>query len=128
VETGVDGVTVARGAIGNPFIFRECLALLSGHRIPPPSISEQRAAIELHLAETLKECDIKRAGPDFRKFGIAYSDLHPMRDEVRQAFIHAPTTDAIYAVIASWYDDRRTWPEVKPRETVRDLIAAGAER
>ena len=127
-ETGVDGASIARGAIGNPFIFRECRALLEGRSIAPPSISEQRAAIELHVAEALKECTSKHSGPNFQKFGISYADLHPMRDEVRQAFIHARTTDAINAVIAEWYDSRREWPEVRHRETVRDLVAAGAER
>ncbi len=31
-ETGVDGVTVARGAIGNPWIFSQCRALAEGNR------------------------------------------------------------------------------------------------
>src|SRR6185295_5014845 len=35
-ETGVDGAWVARGAIGNPFIFREIRALLEGLPLPPP--------------------------------------------------------------------------------------------
>jgi nifR3 family TIM-barrel protein len=126
-ETGVDGVTVARGAIGNPFIFRECGALLNGPPIAPPSVAEQRDAIEFQLAETVKLHDAVSAGPLFRKFGICYADLHPMRDEVRQAFINAKTTQAIRTVLASWYDDQREWPMVKPREMLRDLIAAGAE-
>jgi tRNA-dihydrouridine synthase len=29
-ETGADGVMVARGAVGNPFIFREIAAALDG--------------------------------------------------------------------------------------------------
>ena len=126
-ETGVDGASVARGAIGNPFIFRECRALLNGHPVSPPSVAEQRDAIEFQFAETLKLHDAERGGRVFRKFGIAYADLHPMRDEVRQAFIDAKNTQAIRAVLDSWYDNQREWPEVRPREVLRDLIAAGAE-
>jgi len=126
-ETGVDGVTVARGAIGNPFIFRECRARLNGAPISPPSVAEQRSAIEFQFAETLKLHGIAHAGGIFRKFGISYADLHPMRDEVRKAFIDARTTPAIREVLDSWYDDQREWPMVKPREVLRDMIAAGAE-
>src|SRR5262249_8435205 len=40
-ETGVDGVTVARGCIGNPWIFAEARALLEGQPLPaPPSVVE----------------------------------------------------------------------------------------
>ncbi len=127
-ESGVDGVSIARGAIGNPFIFRESRALLEGRTILPPSISEQREAVELQMAESLELYGQDYAGTMFRKFGIAYSDLHPRRDEVRQAFINARTTEEVLTVIRTWYDLHRVWPEVQPKKTVRDLIAAGAAR
>jgi nifR3 family TIM-barrel protein len=125
-ETGVNGVTVARGAIGNPFIFRECRALLEGRSIPPPSVAEQREAMELHLTELLKLHNPVRAGAIFRKFGISYADLHPHRAEVRQAFINARTLADIQSTVSKWYDNQREWPEVLPRETITDLIAAGS--
>jgi tRNA-dihydrouridine synthase len=126
-ETGVDGVTVARGSIGNPFIFRESRALLNGRPISPPSVAEQREAIEFQFAETLKLHGAAHAGVIFRKFGICYANLHPVRDEVRQAFINTNTTQGILNILALWYDDKREWPTVTAPEMPRDLIAAGAE-
>jgi nifR3 family TIM-barrel protein len=125
-QTGVDGVTIARGAIGNPFIFRECRALMDSRIIEPPSIAEQREAMELHIAELLTLHNPVRAGAIFRKFGISYADLHPMRVEVRQAFINTRTIADIQAVVATWYDDQRTWPPVLPRDSITDLIATGS--
>lgn len=41
-ETGVDFVMIARGALGNPWIFRECLSLWQhGEQSEPPSILEK---------------------------------------------------------------------------------------
>ena len=48
-----------------------------------------------------------------------------MAGEVRQAFIHAKTTPALYEVLDTWYDELKDWPQVKPRETLGHLIAAG---
>src|SRR6476659_6869749 len=85
--TGVNGVTVARGAIGNPWIFSQARALAVGKPLPePPSLHEQREVICEHyrLAEELYGAD--RCLPDMRKFAIKYARLHPNHIVVREEF------------------------------------------
>ena len=87
-ETGVDGVTVARGAIGNPWIFQQVRALAAGLPLPdPPSLFEQRQVIAEHyrLAEQIYGPEV--CCRQMRKFGIKYSRLHPDSLAVRDAFI-----------------------------------------
>lgn len=50
-ETGVDGVMIGRGALGNPFVFAEIRAALTGMPYSPPSEQDRREAA-LRLAET----------------------------------------------------------------------------
>jgi tRNA-dihydrouridine synthase len=103
-QTGVDGVTVARGAIGNPWIFSQARALAAGLPLPlPPSLFEQRDAMLEHfrLAEELYGAD--RAGPHMRKFGIKYAASHPQHLVVREAFTHVRSLDDWRAVLAQWY-------------------------
>jgi nifR3 family TIM-barrel protein len=103
-QTGVDGVTVARGAIGNPWIFQQCRALAAGQLLPPPpTLREQRELLSEHyrLADELYGAD--RAGPHMRKFGIKYAALHPQHLRVREAFTKVRSFDDWNAVLAEWY-------------------------
>jgi nifR3 family TIM-barrel protein len=126
-ETGVDGVTIARGCIGNPWIFEECRALASGLPLPePPSIARQGEAIARHWEDTLAVYGETRAPHIMRKFGIKYAEHHPLAREVRDAFITVKRTDDFVRVLEIWYDPTRDWPPVRRREGHGDLVAAGA--
>jgi tRNA-dihydrouridine synthase B len=48
-QTGCDGVMIARGALGNPWIFRETLDLLTGREPRTPGLPEREAVILRHL-------------------------------------------------------------------------------
>ena len=101
---GVDGVTIARGAIGNPWVFGQARALAAGHPLPdPPSLFEQRDVIAEHyqIAESLYGAD--RCVPTMRKFGIKYSQLHPCHKEVRADFCTVRKEGAWRDVLDKWY-------------------------
>lgn len=87
-ETGVDGVSVARGAIGNPWIFEQATALLAGLPLPAaPGILAQRSVLDEHwsLAEEIHGEEV--ASRTMRKFAIKYARSHPDHLAVRDAFV-----------------------------------------
>jgi tRNA-dihydrouridine synthase B len=102
-RTGVDGVAAARGAIGNPWIFREARALAAGRPAAPPGLDEQREVIAEHyrLAEQLYGPE--RACYRMRKFGIKYARLHPQHERVRDAFVAAGDRLEWWAALEHWY-------------------------
>ncbi len=104
-QTGVDGVTVARGAIGNPWIYAQARALADGKPLPlPPTIHEQADIIREHyrLSEQLYG---ERCGALMRKFGIKYSALHPEFEAVRAGFITVSCREEWEAILNRWYAD-----------------------
>lgn len=48
-KTGVDGVMVGRGALGNPWLFRDVNRFSNGESPAPPTDAERRAVIAQHL-------------------------------------------------------------------------------
>jgi len=105
-QTGVDGVLVARGAIGNPWIFQQIRALAAGRPMPqPPSLHQQRDVIREHYRLAEQVYGPNRCGTMMRKFGIRYSHLHPQQKEVRNAFVTARCREDWDAVLDRWYAD-----------------------
>jgi len=103
-QTGVDGVSVARGAIGNPWIFRQTLALLGGEDVPPPpSIHEQRDVLREHFRLSEELHGEQLAGRTMRKFAIKYARLHPDFLAVRDAFVAVKVNADWQAVLARHY-------------------------
>ena len=66
-QTGCDGVMIARGALGNPWIFRETLALQAGGDAPAPTPAERLDAAGRHLDLFAAEAGERVAVREMRK-------------------------------------------------------------
>jgi nifR3 family TIM-barrel protein len=103
-NTGLDGVSIARGAIGNPWIFGQAGALAAGLPLPcPPTLHQQRAVILEHYRLAEETHGPQRCGTMMRKFGIKYAALHPRFEDVRAAFVQAKNRLEWERVLADWY-------------------------
>ena len=102
-ETGVDGVTAARGAIGNPWIFRQARDLAAGRPPFHPSLAEQRELIERHYRLASETFGPERALRIMRYFGIRYSKMSPQPAKVRNAFVLVKSERDWRAVLDAFY-------------------------
>lgn len=103
-RTGLDGFVVARGAIGNPWIFRDLRCVWENRRVPPPpDLAEQREIMLEHFHRVLNGYPEKRAIGYFRKFVVRYARLHPNRKQVTITLMKAETRAAVEAGIDALY-------------------------
>lgn len=102
--TGVDGVSIARGAIGNPWIFAQARAALEGRPVPgPPTIREQADVLREHWGLAVELHGEALAGRQMRKFAIKYARLHPEWLAVRGALVAVKTNADWQAVLDRFY-------------------------
>ena len=105
-ESGVDGVALARGIIGNPWLFARAKAAVEGRPIPaPPTLAEQKATIAEHFSAALELYGERRTATEMRKFGVAYAKLHPKTEEVRLAFATCKRASRWFEILDEFYRD-----------------------
>jgi len=102
-ETGCDGVAIARGALGNPWIFRETAEFLKSGMVPlRPDIHEVADIMAAHLRSIVEYHGPVMAPVVFRKLFVWYTkgfrDVKPLKD---RAF-RAKTEDEMLDLIAEF--------------------------
>lgn len=131
-ETGVDVAWIARGAIGNPWVFEHARRILAGEdsaAILPPSIAEQRGALEEHFGLAMEIHGEQVAGRRMRKMGIKYARFHPAHAQVKKAFIEVHSLRDWTGVLDRFYGGAE-WgsaPGVWPAKDAVDEVNEPAE-
>jgi tRNA-dihydrouridine synthase len=106
---GMSGVSVARGCIGNPWIFRQAREMMAGNVPRPPTLDEQRSVLGEHFRLALA-CVRRYREPEYaasmmmRKFGIRFAQHHPRSDDVRKRFIAVKSHEEWRKVLEEEYE------------------------
>lgn len=101
--TGVHAASVARGCIGNPWLFKQARDLMAGREIKPPTLDEQRDVLLQHFDLSVAVNGERAAGLLMRKFGIKFAQHHPEPQTVKSRFVRVNTLDDWRAVIEDCY-------------------------
>jgi tRNA-dihydrouridine synthase B len=104
-ETGCDGVMIARAATKNPWIFLQAQALMSGGRVPMPTISDRRDLILRHFRMVAEREEGTHALHKLRKFTGWYTHGLPHGRKLRQQINSLPDVPAFLAAVENFFAD-----------------------
>jgi tRNA-dihydrouridine synthase B len=96
----VDGVMIARAALGRPWLFRQVQAALRGEPMPAePTLDEQRDVLLRHYRLVLERFGDQRGTMLMRKYACCYAQGRPGARHFRTHIAHAATPVQFYAVV-----------------------------
>lgn len=105
-ETGCDAIMIARGSHGDPWLFRQARAALTGEDIPPDPDVDERFRICLEHAENAIAFGGRpeRAIIEFRKHLGWYTKGLPAGRDLRQELFQARTLDEVRERLGEYHD------------------------
>ncbi len=106
-QSGVDGVVIGRGCLGNPWLFRELHALFEGQPSPPRPSQEEVVAIVrehyrllcVHFKTLPREAMLR-----MRKLGSWYAGGFRGAAELRRRFQTVETEEDLEHLLALWLE------------------------
>jgi tRNA-dihydrouridine synthase B len=117
-ETGVDAVMIGRGAIGNPWIFRDTRALLETGEIPdPPSWEERVSVVAEHVQLKVEWLGEPKGVLEMRRMYGGYFKGHRNASQLRQELMRHETLDGVLEVLLNWRPE-----DAAPRMVVRRAV------
>ncbi len=104
-STKCAGVMIARGAMGNPFIFADVDALWRGLPLPLRSDAEIAAVAMTHLERSVRFMGEKLACLEFRKHFCAYTKGRPRGALLRENAVRCSKVGEFKEVLALFVDE-----------------------
>jgi len=102
-ETGCDGVLVGRGAVGNPWVFREARAILKGDaEIPRPSRGEVIDLALEHLRRSVEDKGLPRGLLEMRKTLACYIRGFPQAAKLRPLIFQEDDYDRLVELLEDY--------------------------
>ncbi len=100
-ETGCDGVSIGRGALANPWIFRQLVQWeQTGTCDPPGNFDDRLALLRRQFAYVVELRGPDRAIPFFRKMAHWYLKSMQVMARLRDNFQKANTVDEVEAILS----------------------------
>jgi tRNA-dihydrouridine synthase B len=110
----VDGVMIARAALGKPWLFAQAAAALKGLPIPPePSLEAQRQIVLRHFDLVVERFGAERGTFLMRKFAACYAQGRAGARFFR-TYVQKANTPAEFIEVVDRYFPREGWLENPP--------------
>jgi len=124
----VDGVMIARAALGRPWLFAQAAAALAGKPIPPePTLDEQRACMLRHY-----DLVVERFGPQkgtmlMRKFACCYAQSKHGARHFRTHVVRVETQEEFYGVVEKYFPRELDPSSVRAKSSGLEAAPQAAE-
>ncbi len=105
-ETGVDGVMIGRGAIGNPWVFRDARAFLDTGEVPdPPSWDERVGVVAEHLQLKCEWLGERTGVLEMRRMYGGYFKGLRNASKLRMLLMEQSELDGVLEVLLNFRED-----------------------
>ena len=125
-ETGVDGVMIGRGAIGNPWIFQQAKTYMETGEVPPaPDWEERVEVVAEHLALKCEWLGERTGVLEMRKHYSGYFKGFRNASKLRHALMQETEQQGVREVLSGWDPDA---PEIRLSKASlggREKVAGG---
>jgi tRNA-dihydrouridine synthase B len=100
----VDGVMIARAALGRPWLFRQIQAALGGQTVPPdPSADQQREILLRHCEHIVRRFGEEKGTVLMRKYACCYAQGRPGARQFRSLVARIQSLREFREVVAHYF-------------------------
>jgi nifR3 family TIM-barrel protein len=122
LQSGCDGVLIGRGALKNPYIFRDALALYRGEQLDQ-TLKRDYATLFTQLKEAIvARCDDHITQIQLKKFAAWFATGYPGAAQFRKSIFQTKSTDEVTQIALDYFG---TINQISQEDTSHEAFLMG---